>query len=170
MAYEKTGAPQTANASQQRVVPVAPAPVQAPAAPAQVGLSAVENYLLTAINQQRSAAGLTPVQVDGAITGLARSRSNDMAERNYFSHNTPEGKNFLPMMSESKIAYKFAGEILARNNYPDDEAGKIAIDSYLGSSAHKAIMLDGRFSLVGIGYTKSAEDGMQYYTVIFVQR
>ncbi len=170
MAYEKTGAPQAVNVSQQRVVPAAPAPAQAPPAPAQAGLSSVENYLLTAINQQRAAAGLQAVQVDGAITSLARSRSNDMAERNYFSHTNPEGKNFLPMMGERNIAYKFAGEILARNNYPDDEAAKVAIDSYLGSSAHKAIMLDGRFTLVGIGYTKSAEDEMQYYTVIFVQR
>ena len=165
MAYEKTGAPQAANNSQQRVAPAAPAPVQA-----QAGLSSSENYLLTAINQQRAAAGLQPVQVDSSITSLARSRTNDMAERNYFSHNTPEGKNFLPMMAERKIAYKFAGEILARNNYPDAEATKIAIDSYLDSPAHKAIMLDGRFNLVGIGYTKSAEDEMQYYTVIFVQR
>ena len=172
MAYEKASAAQAANNSQQRVAPAAPAPVQAQAvaAPAQVGLSSTENYLLMAINQQRSAAGLQPVQVDGPITTLARSRSNDMAERNYFSHTTPEGKNFLPMMGESKITYKFAGEILARNNYPDAEATKIAIDSYLGSPAHKAIMLDGRFNLVGIGYTKSAEDEMQYYTVIFVQR
>ena len=168
MAYEKTGVSQAANSSQQRVVPAAP--VQAPAAPAQVGLSSAENYLLTAINQQRAAAGLQPVQIDAAITDLARSRSNDMAGRNYFSHNTPEGKNFLPMMGERKIAYKFAGEILARNNYPDAEATKIAVDSYLGSPAHKAIMLDARFNLVGVGYTKSAEDEMQYYTVIFVQR
>lgn len=170
MAYEKTGAPQAANSSQQRVAPAAPAPAQQAPPPAQVGLSSVENYLLTAINQQRAATGLQPVQVDGSITSLARSRANDMAERNYFSHTTPEGKNFLPMMAERKIAYKFAGEILARNNYPDSEAAKVAIDSYLGSSAHKAIMLDGRFNLVGIGYTKSAEDEMQYYTVIFVQR
>jgi uncharacterized protein YkwD len=174
IAYEKSAAPQAVGASQQRVEPVvvapAPAPAQAQQAPAQAGLSSVENYLLTAMNQQRTAAGLQPVQVDGSIVSLARSRSDDMAERNYFSHTTPEGKNFLPMMGERKISYKFAGEILARNNYPDAEAAKIAIDSYLGSAAHKAIMLDGRFNLVGVGYTKSAEDGMQYYTVIFVQR
>ncbi|HUP27893.1 MAG TPA: CAP domain-containing protein [Chloroflexia bacterium] len=171
MAYERTGAPEAKLVSQQRSSQQAPAQAPAPApVQAQVTLAPVEGYMLKEINQQRAAAGLQPVQVDGSITELSRTRSNDMAERNYFSHTTPEGKNFLPMMGDRKIAYKFAGEILARNNYPDADAPRVAMESYLNSSAHKAIMLDGRFTLVGIGYTKSTEDEMQYFTVIFVQR
>ena len=93
-----------------------------------------------------------------------------MAERNYFSHETPEGNNFLSMLSGHSIPFKFAGEILARNNYPDDQAADVAINSYLNSPPHKAIIMDGRYNRVGVGYSKSGEDGMHYFTVIFVQQ
>lgn len=147
----------------------AQAKTQAPPAPAQPTLSPNESWMLQSINQQRAAAGLQPAQISGPLTGLSRSRSADMAQRNYFSHTTPEGKNFLVMLGDQHIKYQFAGEILARNNYPDAEAAKIALDSYLESAPHKAIMLDGRFTQVGVGYSKSA-DGMHYFTVIFVQQ
>jgi uncharacterized protein YkwD len=186
IALEKTGSKALPAAAHAPAAPAAPAPpapaapaappVQQapaktePAAPPQVSLNEMEGYMLKAINDQRAAAGLGPVQINGAITDISRVRSNDMAERNYFSHTTPEGDKFLNMLGQRGVSYKFAGEILARNNYPSDKAAPTAMDSYLGSAPHKAIMLDGRFSLVGIGYAWSAEDEMNYFTVIFVQQ
>ena len=140
----------------------------ASAAPPPVSLTPEEDYLFKAINEQRAAAGLQPVRLDSPVVELARSRSNDMAGRSYFSHQTPEGTNFISMMSENRIKYKFAGEILARNNFPDGESEATAINSYLNSPAHKGIMLDGRFQLVGVSHSKAA-DQMHYYAVIFVQ-
>jgi uncharacterized protein YkwD len=139
-------------------------------APAQPSLTDKESYLLKAINDQRTAAGLQTVKLSSALTDLARSRSNDMATRNYFSHTTPEGTNFLSMLGDRGIQYKFAGEILARNNYPDDQAASTAMSSYLNSAPHKAIIMDGRYTVVGVGYSKSASDAMHYFTVIFVQQ
>ena len=108
--------------------------------------------------------------IDASITDLARSRTNDMAQRNYFSHTTPENTNFLGMLGDRKIGYKYAGEILARNNYPSDQAAQTAMDSYLSSPAHKAIIFDARYTTVGVGYTFSEEDSMHYFTMIFVQK
>lgn len=149
----------------------APAPQQqkvVPASDSSVSLTAVESYVLQTINDQRVAAGLAPVKLSAELTGIARSRSNDMATRNYFGHTTPEGKQFFGMMTDQKISYQFAGEILARNNYPDDQAGKVAIDSYLNSAPHRAVIMDGRYNYVGIGH--AAVNGMQDFTVIFIQQ
>jgi uncharacterized protein YkwD len=145
-------------------------PAEAPKPAPQVALSGMENYLLQAINQQRAAAGLGQVKLSVAVTDLSRARSQDMAERNYFSHTTPEGNKFLNMLVDRGVSYKFAGEILARNNYPDEQAAQVAMQSYLDSAPHKAIIMDGRYTDVGIGYAKSGEDGMHYFTVIFVQQ
>jgi uncharacterized protein YkwD len=93
-----------------------------------------------------------------------------MANRNYFSHTTPEGTQFFGMLSDRSISYKYAGEILARNNYPDDQGAEVAFNSYLNSAPHKAIIMDGRYTIVGVGYSKSAEDGMHYFTVLFIDR
>ena len=146
------------------------AQAQGPSTPAQSGLTDKESYLLKSINDQRAAAGLGVVQLSSALTDLARSRSNDMATRNYFSHTTPEGTNFLGMLGTRAIPYKFAGEILARNNYPDAQAAQTAMTSYLNSAPHKAIIMDGRYTVVGVGYAKSTSDAMHYFTVIFVQQ
>jgi uncharacterized protein YkwD len=153
-----------------RTAPSAPvaSPASYQAAPS-VNLNSDESYLLQAINEQRAAAGVGPVRLDPTLTEVSRSRSNDMAARNYFSHTTPEGKQFIGMLGDHRIDYRFAGEILARNNYPDSEASHVAIESYLNSSAHKAIMLDGRFTSVGVGQAV-ASNGMHYYTVIFIQQ
>jgi uncharacterized protein YkwD len=145
-------------------------PSQSQAAAAQSPSADKESYLLKAINDQRAAAGLAPVQLSSSLTDLARSRSSDMAVRNYFSHTTPEGTNFLSMLGSRGIPYKFAGEILARNNYPDNQAAATAMSSYLNSTPHKAIIMDPRYTLVGVGYAKSSSDTMHYFTVIFVQQ
>ena len=157
--------------------PAAPAKAQpasqnktAPPAAPQVALTGMESWLLNAINEQRAAAGLGAVKLSGPVTEVARSRSTDMATRNYFSHTTPDGAQFFGMLSGRGIEYKYAGEILARNNYSQDQATKVAMDSYMGSAPHKAIIMDGRYNTAGVGYAKSDEDGMHYFTVLFVQQ
>ena len=156
----------------------APAPAPAPAASnasiqqapaASVSLDGAESYVLQAINDQRAAVGVGPVKLDATITEISRSRSNDMATRNYFSHTSPDGKQFLGMLGDYKVGYKFAGEILARNNYPEADASRVAIESYLNSPPHKTVMLNDRYTLVGVGHAVDAA-GMHYYTVIFVQQ
>jgi uncharacterized protein YkwD len=167
--------------SASEVLPsAAPAPAAAPAAaPAQAApaqpaapahqMSAVETAIVDEINRLRREAGLSPVQPAGDLASLSRSRSVDMAARNYFSHTTPEGKGFLAMLKELGIGYKFAGEILAKNSYADDSAPGTAIVTWLNSPGHKAIIYDGRFTHAGAGHAKAA-DGMHYFTVIFVQK
>jgi len=136
----------------------------------EVKLGSMESYLLKAINDQRAAAGARQVTIDGAVTDLSRARSSDMAERNYFSHTTPEGGKFISMLVDRKINFKYGGEILTRNNYPNEEAARVAIESYLNSPAHKTVMLDGRYTAVGVGYAFSPEDEMHYFTVIFIEQ
>ena len=165
LAYDRTG-----HAAQAPSGGAGVAAPQAPAGGSQTGVTLTdkESYVMKAINDQRAAAGLAPVQINAGLTDLSRYRSNDMASRNYFSHVTPEGGKFLGMLSDRGVAYKFAGEILARNNYPSEQAAQIAMESYLGSAPHKAIIMDGRFTQVGVGYAVGGEE-MSYFTVIFIQ-
>ncbi len=165
IAYDRTG-----NASQ---APSGGAGVASPQVPTggsqpQNALTDKESYVLKAINEQRAAAGLAQVTLSSALTDLSRYRSNDMASRNYFSHVTPEGTKFLSMLTDRGVAYKYAGEILARNNYPSDQTAEIAMQSYLNSAPHRAIIMDGRYTQVGVGYAVGANN-MSYFTVIFVQ-
>ena len=128
------------------------------------------DFIIKSVNEQRASAGLRAVQLNGELINLARARSTDMATRNYFSHTTPEGINFLTMLNSRGFHYTYAGEILARNNYSDDQAAPVAMTSYLNSPPHKAIIMDGRYNFVGVGYAKSSQEDMHYFTVLFAQQ
>jgi uncharacterized protein YkwD len=63
--------------------------------------------------------------------------------------------------------YAWAGEDLARNNYGYDQAPSRAMAALMNSSAHRANILDGDFTRIGIGEYTTA-DGMHYYAMIFL--
>lgn len=46
------------------------------------------------INEQRTMHGLGALAWNASLANIATRHSRDMAERNYFSHDTPEGKSF----------------------------------------------------------------------------
>jgi uncharacterized protein YkwD len=54
----------------------------------------LEKRISAIINRERTRHGLPPLDWDAALSNVARSHSKDMAVRNYFSHNSPEGRDF----------------------------------------------------------------------------
>lgn len=131
-------------------------------------LSPTSKALLAHINDARKAAGLKPVALDDRLSTLAQQRSDDMVARGYFSHVTPEGKGYMDFLKASGIRFKFSGEILVKNNFREELTASKAYEWFVGSPTHRAILLDPRFNLAGVGVTK---DGKGYYvfTVIFIQ-
>jgi uncharacterized protein YkwD len=132
-------------------------------------LSAREEELQRLINEARRAADLNQVGLDGTLRNIALSRSQDMAKRGYFSHVTPEGTDFLAILRNAGVPYKLAGEIISNNNYGDGEASQQAFNSFMNSPRHKAILLDSRYTLAGVGAAKDGR-GFHFFTVIFIQR
>ncbi len=54
----------------------------------------MEQQIHVLVNKERQKSGLSPVKWDDALARIARKHSADMARRNYFSHNSPEGHDF----------------------------------------------------------------------------
>jgi uncharacterized protein YkwD len=141
-----------------------------PPAQPSAGLSGAEKYLLDMINAERGKAGMGQVESLPELSALARSRSEDMAARNYFSHTTPEGTDVFAQLRTRNIAFALAGEIIARSTAQDyGQATEMAQQAFLNSPSHRAIMLDAKYSYVGVGHGR-ASDGASYFTVVFVQR
>jgi uncharacterized protein YkwD len=131
------------------------------------GLEAREAELGDRLNEARTQAGQPILAPDPTIAALARERAEDMANRGYFSHTTPEGRDVLSMLPERGINYQYAGETIQRNNHGAATTVAEAARALLASPAHQAILLDGRFSLVGVGHAERG--GMHYYAVVLVQ-
>lgn len=144
-----------------------PPPPPPPAPPAQpVALTTFETDIVAGVNNERIAAGLAPLQLDGALVAVARERSNDMATQGYFSHTSPTGQTAFSLLDQYGIPYSWAGENLARNNYPDDESVAVAMRDWMASDGHRENMLNVHYTAIGVGAAVDSS-GMKYFTVIF---
>ena len=96
-----------------------------------------EALLVQLTNNARAAAGLKALKVDPALTSMARWRSKDMSDRNYFCHRIPPTGATIPAdcasfpsswpkvfdyLKSSGYCYLVAGENIGTNNFPDDIA------------------------------------------------
>lgn len=131
----------------------------------QASLSPSESDLLNRLQQQRAQAGLGALAYDGLLAKVARMRSQDMAARNYFAHHSPEGTTSASLAQANGGRYAFVGEILARNNYPADQAVAVAMDGFMQSPSHRENVFYPSYSRVGIAEAVTSS-GMHYFTVV----
>ncbi|MDQ3928089.1 MAG: CAP domain-containing protein, partial [Chloroflexota bacterium] len=153
----------------QGLEPSSPQPPAAAGALYRPALSAKETILFDLINKARTDAQMQAVQIDPAVTLICAGRTSDMAARNYFSHNTPEGKNFLDFLKTAHVPFKAAGEIIAFNNTADDQTAAQAYAQFMNSPPHRSIIMDPKYNAAGVSETADAQ-GAHFYTVIFVQK
>ena len=132
--------------------------------------SASESLLVKLTNQSRAAAGLRALKVDSKLTSIARWRSKDMIERDYFSHNIPpSGYNVFKVMDQKGYCYKIAGENIGWNNYPDDVATTTIHRQFMNSAGHRANILGKAWDVIGVGAYKGPT-GKKMWTVLFADR
>jgi len=127
----------------------------------------LEADLTSRLNAERAAAGLPPLATDADLVAIARMRSADMAAKGYFSHTSPEGQTAFTLLDQRGLAYSWAGENLARNNYPVAEAVAVAITDLMASPSHRDNILSPNYTRVGVGYAEDGS-GMRYFTMVFV--
>lgn len=174
-------APQQVSApppASQRVVPTAtPFPQQqepppAPATPTPTScptatMSGFALQLFNDINDQRAQNGVPALAADDCVTYVAQERSTDMATRNYFSHSSPEGTGAFDLLTANGVLYGWAGENLARNNYPDDQTVDVAIRDLMASEGHRDNMLSTNYTAMGVAAVNDGT-GMWYFTMVFI--
>jgi len=134
---------------------------------AGVSLASLEADCVRRLNDERAAASLPALAVDGDLVAIGRIRSGDMAARDYFSHTSPDGQSAFTLLDQWGITYSWAGENLARNNYPLEETVAVAVRDLMASPPHRANMLNPNYTRVGVGFAEDGS-GMRYYTIIFV--
>lgn len=120
-------------------------------------------YLLT--NAERESRGLDLLQRNMLVDSIARAHSQDMADRDYFSHVTPEGLD--PTNRGLKAGYDCTKDYgthytygLAENIFwyggipyshtAEDIAGKTVTD-WMNSPGHRGNILESSYDRIGVG-------------------
>lgn len=132
-------------------------------------LSSAEGYRATVMsewaalaNQTRTSRGLAPVRFVQAFSPLATDWAQtihstyDSRVRNGTVHDSGFWRDLTLGGCTSSFS---SGEIIAQVWRSGDprRAAKDALDAWMGSSTHRAILLDGRYSMSGIGIYVSGD-------------
>lgn len=113
-------------------------------------LYSMEVQIFDMINHIRAQNGMQKLNFNPVVSTIARLRSTDMVNRNYFSHYSPEGKHTTDILTENGVMYAGSAEILFRASPPPLGSPGSIINTWLGSNIHRAIILTPQFSQIGI--------------------
>ena len=128
--------------------------------------SSSEAELIALTNRSRASAGLPALKVDSDLTTIARWRSKDMIERDYFSHSIPGYGKVFNKLDETGYCYTLAGENIGWNTYPDDQATAAIHQMFMDSAGHRANILGEAWDVIGVGAYKGPGD-RKMWTVLF---
>ncbi len=122
-----------------------------------------ELKVLELINIERSKNGLATLSINDNLNYVARMHSQDMHNRNFFSHTNPDGLSPFDRLKKHGISYRYAAENIAAGQSSPDEVVK----SWMGSKGHRENILNPNFKKIGIGYYNSEKGYSHYWTQCF---
>ncbi|MDQ8737080.1 CAP domain-containing protein [Paenibacillus sp. LHD-38] len=138
--------PNVQNPTTQRPAPQTPANPKPDGQNAAVGQ--FEKQVLQLVNAERSKAGLGALSMDGPLANMAMVKAKDMANNNYFDHNSPTYGSPFDMMKQFGITYNSAGENIAKGQ-PTAER---VMSDWMNSPGHRANILNSSFNKIGVAH------------------
>ncbi|TQR12299.1 CAP domain-containing protein [Psychrobacillus soli] len=147
-APQKNEVPEQARATEQPATPVQPSVEQNKE---NVQVSSTIQQVVDLVNSERAKAGLQALQIDTKLTESAQAKSQDMKNKNYFSHTSPTYGSPFDQMKSLGIAYKSAGENIAMGQRSATEV----MDAWMKSPGHKANIMNPSYTHIGVGLSDS---------------
>lgn len=107
----------------------------------------MEKQILDLTNVLRIRHNLAALQWDEKTAQVAFSHSKDMADEDYFSHESEKYGNLSDRLKAADVLFQLAGENIAAN-YTD---GPAVVEGWLNSETHREALLNDEFSHLGVG-------------------
>lgn len=120
-------------------------------------LNDYENAVAAYINDYRVANGLNAIAYEPTLTYIAKYRSQDLIDRNYWSHYTPEGTTVFNLFKENGVKYKIGGENLGQANPADIGTPDAFMNAWKNSPSHNANMLRQGYNYIGVGMVENGD-------------
>ena len=126
-------------------------------------ITAQEENAFILLNQDRSANGLPALKLDPVLCEIARAKSKDMKEKNYFSHTSPTYGSASQMLKSFGYSFQAVGENIAHHATVEKSQA-----AFMSSDGHRRNILGSQWTKVGIGVWYDAQ-GFVYVTQMFVR-
>ena len=121
-----------------------------------------EEEVVVLVNAERAKQGLRPLQMNWQVARVARYKSDDMRDNNYFSHTSPLYGSPFDMLKKFNVSYRSAGENIAKGQ----KTAKAVVNAWMNSEGHRKNIMNSGFTEIGVGY--SVGRGSTYWTQIFI--
>lgn len=131
-------------------------------AKATIAPSANEQALIGLTNQQRLANGLGELHYDPKLSAAARAKANDMLQKGYFDHFSPDGQKPWDFIRNQNYSYIKAGENLAID-YPSVTA---PVAAWMASPTHRANILKADYEDIGLAEVVGEYNGQETRIVV----
>lgn len=132
---------------------------ETPELPENGNLSEYEIRVAELVNEIREENGLQKLTLNSELSDVARLKSQDMLENNYFSHTSPTYGSPYDMMTQYGIKYTFAGENLARGQKTPEQV----VNAWMNSPGHRKNILSERYTQIGVGYVANGNYWTQHF-------
>ncbi len=126
-------------------------------------LNAFEQEVINLTNQEREKNGLAPFKANIELSSVARTKSQDMIDKNYFDHQSPTYGSPFEMMKSFGISYRTAGENIAKGQ----RTAQQVVNGWMNSEGHRKNILNPNFTEIGVGYAVSPS-GTAHWTQMFI--
>ena len=154
-------------------------------------LKSIEDEIVRLVNIERSKNGLAPLTSNWQAARCARIKSQEMIDKNYFSHTSPTyefvgllpcpsvremiDKNYFShtsptygspfkMMESFGLRFSAAAENIAYGQRTAQEV----MNSWMNSPGHRANILSKSYTQIGVGVAKKS-NGTLYFTQMFLK-
>ena len=123
-------------------------------------VAAYEAEVVRLVNEIRQENGLKPLSANWELSRVARYKSQDMKDKGYFAHNSPTYGTPFQMIRAFGISFRTAGENIAYGY----ATPKAVVNGWMNSSGHRANILNGSYTQIGVGYVAQGN----YWTQMFI--
>lgn len=127
-----------------------------------ISLDTEEETLLNLINEYRQNNGLSPLVLSSNLTIAAKLHSQDMANNNYFSHYSLDGRSPLDRAKEAGYFYLPIGENIAAGYTKAIDV----FNAWKNSYEHNKNMLNKDFKAIGIGRAYNSSSFYKWYWTV----
>lgn len=122
----------------------------------------VTSTLVDLANNDRAGENEQALTVNTKLAEAAQEKANDMAEKGYFAHVSPDGRDSWSWFKDVGYSFSYAGENLAVN-FTDS---KDVEQAWMNSPTHRANILNGKFTEVGIATAEGEYHGKHAIFVV----
>jgi uncharacterized protein YkwD len=135
-----------------------PEPTTTAPEPAPVGGGGEAGAVVAATNAERADAGCDPLETDRRLTAAAQGHAEDMAANDYFSHTSPDGREFDDRITAEGHPAP-GGENIAQGQ---DSAAEV-VSAWMRSPGHRRNILDCDFVSIGVGFDGRGNQWVQNF-------